>query len=474
MSKILYKNIDIKPEVRQLISPEMAWKYEIIPESQTDNQLNIFVNSGFDEDNIISELKIILGKNISFTPIDDKEFKQLLLKNYPQKSTSRINAVNTNSDNFVEELVIEAYELGASDIHFEPFENKHRVRFRIDGTLVERYALNASQYPAIVNKIKILANLDISEKRLPQDGRINFVKIIAKFDIRVSTLPALFGEKIVLRILTTNLAHLKVDQLGLDETDLVNFKNAIQKPHGIILISGPTGSGKTTTLYATLKELNKNSKNILTIEDPVEYTLEGINQVQLKSDIGLDFATALKTFLRQDPDIIMVGEIRDAETAKMAIRAALTGHLVLSTIHTNSASGTISRLLDMGIPSFLVSNTLNISIAQRLVRVLCECKKQEEFDPGTLNLKNFTTRNINHHYTPNGCEKCLYTGYKGRQAIYEVIPITNDIKQRIKSESQLETLYNDFNIKSLAHQAFKLATKGITSFEEIFPFLNDD
>ena len=285
-----------------------------------------------------------------------------------------------NADDFLVNLIREAKNLKSSDIHVESYEHKCRVRIRIDGMMVERYILKREDYPALINKIKILANLDIAEKRLPQDGRINFNQPDQQFDIRVSVLPTLFGEKVVLRLLNSDAADIDLNGLGFSDFDLDNYLQGVRKPNGILLISGPTGSGKTTTLYATLKVLNKETRNVLTIEDPVEYTLEGINQVQLKESIGLNFAAALRAFLRQDPDVIMVGEIRDTETANMAIRAALTGHLVLSTIHTNSAWGTVSRLIDMGVPPFLVASTLNTTAAQRLIRLLCpHCKVQEPF-----------------------------------------------------------------------------------------------
>ena len=266
--------------------------------------------------------------------------------------------------------ILEAHEYHSSDIHFEQMRHRALIRFRVDGRLIERYEIPTDRYPELVNQIKIKANLDIAEKRLPQDGRIPFSLDKISFDLRISTLPTLHGEKVVIRLLSRNDESISLDGLGLTAAQLEIFSKAIQKPNGLVLISGPTGSGKTTTLYAALKELNKPDRNILTIEDPVEYTLRGINQVQLKESIGLTYPAALRTFLRQDPDIIMVGEIRDGETASMALRASLTGHLVLSTLHTNSAWGIIARLLDLDIPPFLVADTLNIAVAQRLLRLV--------------------------------------------------------------------------------------------------------
>jgi general secretion pathway protein E/type IV pilus assembly protein PilB len=339
--------------------------------------------------------------------------------------------------------------------------------------MVERYLLKREEYPALINKVKIIANLDIAEKRLPQDGRINFKYNDQQFDIRASVLPTLHGEKVVLRLLNNDATDIDLNNLGFSKFDLDYYLQGAKKPNGILLISGPTGSGKTTTLYATLKLLNKETRNILTIEDPVEYTLEGINQVQLKESIGLSFAAALRTFLRQDPDVIMVGEIRDTETANMAIRAALTGHLVLSTIHTNSAWGTVSRLIDMGIPPFLVANTLNTTAAQRLVRLLCpNCKQQKEFDEGLYPKQFKPYSSISSHYIAQGCEQCYYTGYKGRKAVYEVIPIDQELAFEIKNGNMyIQNFLKERGIQTLAENAFNLFNEGLTSIDEIYPLL---
>ena len=326
-------------------------------------------------ENLQQELQIILNKEIQLLEDSSENIQQYLSVNFrPQSKTQKDLHYSTD---FLEKLLLTAKDIGSSDIHFEPYEYSCRVRFRLDGKLKEQFIISLEEYPVIINKLKIKANLDISEKRLPQDGRMTVKANADAFDIRVSTLPTLHGEKIVLRILSKDATHINLSGLGFSESELQTYTETLKKPNGIILISGPTGSGKTTTLYATLKLLNNEKTNILTIEDPIEYTLEGINQVQLKESIGLDFASTLRTFLRQDPDVIMVGEIRDVKTANMAIRAALTGHLVLSTIHTNSAWATISRLIDMGIPSFLIARTLNVSVAQRLVRILCSTCKEE-------------------------------------------------------------------------------------------------
>jgi len=381
--------------------------------------------------------------------------------------------INHHEDDFLVGLIGEAKNLKSSDIHIESYENKCRVRIRIDGMMVERYLLKREEYPALINKVKILSNLDIAEKRLPQDGRINFKHHNQQFDIRVSVLPTLHGEKVVLRLLNNDATEIDLNTLGFSPFDLDNYLQGVKRPNGILLLSGPTGSGKTTTLYATLKLLNKETRNILTIEDPVEYTLEGINQVQLKESIGLTFGAALRTFLRQDPDVIMVGEIRDTETANMAIRAALTGHLVLSTIHTNSAWGTVSRLIDMGIPPFLVASTLNTTAAQRLVRLLCpHCKEEKTFDDSLYPKQFKPYARVNHHFVARGCEQCYYTGYKGRKAVYEVIPIDQDLAFEIKNGNMyIQQFLNDRGIHTLAENAFNLFNDGKTTIEEIYPLL---
>ena len=380
-----------------------------------------------------------------------------------------MNEIDGDYNSFLPNLIQEAGTLKSSDIHIEIYEEQCRIRFRVDGKLTQRYLFNREKYPALVNRIKIQAHLDIAEKRLPQDGRIIYKDDKTDIDIRVSVLPTLYGEKVVLRLLNKDIGNVSLNSLGFTEEQLTQYLQAIQKPHGIVLISGPTGSGKTTTLYASLKLLNNENVNILTIEDPVEYTLEGINQVQVKEDIGLTFAAALRTFLRQDPDIIMLGEIRDHESAQMAIRAALTGHLVFSTIHTNSAYGTITRLLDMDIPPYLVSSTLNLSVAQRLVRLLCpHCKQEEDFSVNLLPPGVKFPFEINKHYTSQGCESCFYTGYSGRKAIYELISVNGGITEEIKNN----TLKNDsLKYLRLKDTALALFRDGQTSFNEILSYL---
>lgn len=468
--------MDINPAFLNSFSKEQAWHYRILPKLSDHNGLVLLCDESDDIITLSDELEIVLGKQIILNPMPAAIISNLLSIHYPKENGQHQFAKMTlaiEGDGFLNDLIREARMLKSSDIHIEIYEERCRVRIRIDGMMVERYILKKSEYPALINKIKIMANLDIAEKRLPQDGRINFKMGDEQFDIRVSVLPTLHGEKVVLRLLNNNAANIDLKHVGFSDFDLENYMQGIKRPNGIILISGPTGSGKTTTLYATLKYLNKETRNILTIEDPIEYTLQGINQVQLKESIGLTFASALRTFLRQDPDVIMVGEIRDPETANMAIRAALTGHLVLSTVHTNSAWGTVSRLMDMGIPPFLVANTLNTSVAQRLIRLLCtSCKEEAAFDPSSYPKQFKPFAPISHHYIARGCEKCYYTGYSGRKAVYEVIPLDQELTQEIKKGNlYINPLLEERGIKTLGENAFALFTAGQTTIEEIYPLL---
>ncbi len=456
-----------------LLTAEQAWHYRIFPVAVQD-ELLVFYTDGAEDAG--DELEMIFGKKVLLQQRPQEQMQALLQRYYKRElSDSRVKSLTYtgDADSFLHILISEARHLKSSDIHIETYEDSCRVRIRIDGMMVERYHLDKAEYPALVNKIKILSNLDIAEKRLPQDGRIFFKDGENQFDIRVSVLPTLHGEKVVLRLLSNDATDIDIQRLGFSTFDLDNYLEGVKRPNGILLISGPTGSGKTTTLYATLKLLNKATRNILTIEDPIEYTLKGINQVQLKESIGLSFASALRTFLRQDPDVIMVGEIRDPETANMAIRAALTGHLVLSTIHTNSAWGTVSRLVDMGIPPFLISNTLNTTVAQRLVRLLCPaCKEKKAFHKDLYPKQFRPFRDIEFHYVPSGCDQCYGTGYRGRKAVYEVIPVDVVLADKIKiGVYDVNDDLRERGIHTLTENAFELFEQGQTSLEEIYPLL---
>jgi type II secretory ATPase GspE/PulE/Tfp pilus assembly ATPase PilB-like protein len=451
--------ISINESIIQQIDANITWHYHIIPKEFSEESILFYIDKNKFSNTVSEELEILFGKQIRFEKLETDVILKTLGFYYRKTNDSQNDFSLNGKIDFVDKLIKEANQLNSSDIHIEIYKDNARIRMRVDGMLIQRFSIDKKDFPELINKIKIKSNLDISEKRLPQDGRIQY----DNFDIRVSILPTLYGEKIVLRLLGKDATNLNLDSIGLNGINKTNYINGIDKTNGLVLISGPTGSGKTTTLYSTLKILNNEKRNILTIEDPIEYTLNGINQVQLRDEIGLSFASALKSFLRQDPDIIMLGEIRDNETAQMAIRASLTGHLVLSTIHTNSAWGTISRLLEMGIPAFLLASTLNTSVAQRLVRKLCnDCKV---IDNEKIKEINAIEQNL---YKSNGCNKCHFTGYKGRIAIYEVIPINDFFADCIKNN--INPSKNDFlsqNIYSLKEQAIEIVKSGTTSYEEI-------
>jgi general secretion pathway protein E/type IV pilus assembly protein PilB len=466
----------INDQAVMLLSGKQAWHYKALPYKSPNGSIYLYIDNKADKINLKNELELITGRSIHFTDLEDSAIDILLNKYYPNErkdSRQQSEFYSGDADNFLHNLIGEAQLLKSSDIHIETFDELCRVRIRIDGKLLQRYTLEKKQYPALINKIKIIAHLDIAEKRLPQDGRIFYEIDGKKFDIRVSVLPTLHGEKIVLRLLNNDSGNINIHSLGFSEFDLNNYMEGIRKPHGLALISGPTGSGKTTTLYATLKLLNEKTRNILTIEDPIEYTLDGINQVQLKESIGLSFSSALKTFLRQDPDVIMLGEIRDMETANMAIRAALTGHLVLSTIHTNSAWGIISRLIDMGVPSYLLANTLNTAVAQRLVRLLCNsCRKSVPMNNSLYPPRFKPEHKIEKHFIPVGCSECFNTGYKGRKSVYEVISVDAELADLIRETKQdIKAVLKDKKIKTLSENAFSLFENGLTSIDEIYPLL---
>lgn len=467
----------ISREVIQLFSIDEASEYKLVPYhfNEKERILQCYGKEDVDYSLISREISIIQNLNIEVIRISNSEFEKGF-NLYYRKGTSQSNGIKIaqiKDTDFVNALIEEADSIHSSDIHFEPYEKRCRIRMRIDGKLIERYIIDKGDYPALINRIKIIANLDISEKRLPQDGRILFEKHSKKFDVRVSILPTIYGEKIVLRLLTREQGLLDLTKLGFTDKQYDDYTKSILNPNGLVLITGPTGSGKSTTLYATLRLLNREDNNILTIEDPVEYTLPGINQVQLKEEIGLTFGSALRTFLRQDPDIIMLGEIRDQDTAQMAIRSSLTGHLLLSTIHTNSAWGSVARLMDMEVHSYLIADTLIACIAQRLIRLLCpHCKEKYMLDNATAKLIGAQTEQT--CYKAKGCDSCYYTGYSGRKAIYEVIKIDSTLSQAIREgERDIEQYLKQKQITTLKHSAMALLESGDTSLDEVLPILNN-
>jgi type IV pilus assembly protein PilB len=371
-------------------------------------------------------------------------------------------------------IILGAIKKGASDIHVEPYERAVRVRYRIDGVLYEELSPPPRLKAAIASRLKIMANLDIAERRLPADGRIRLrLSGGREMDFRVSTVPTLFGEKVVLRLLDRGNLQLDMTRLGFEVEQLKQFQKAIHQPFGMVLVTGPTGSGKTTTLYSALAELNQTSDNICTAEDPVEFNLPGINQVQMHEEIGLNFATALRAFLRQDPDIVMVGEIRDFETAEIAIKAALTGHIVLSTVHTNDAPSTITRLLNMGIEPFLVTAAVNLICAQRLVRRVCsECRQPAEVRHEQLVSLGMSEELIGslHLFRGSGCRHCHNTGYRGRVALYEVMPFCDSLQEMVlqgASTAEIRAEAVRLGMQTLRMSGVTKVAQGVTTVEEV-------
>ncbi|MFS8500797.1 MAG: type II secretion system ATPase GspE [Caldicoprobacter sp.] len=371
----------------------------------------------------------------------------------------------------VNSIIQQAVNMGASDIHIEPIENESRVRFRIDGMLQKIFNIPVYMHPALITRIKIMGNMDIAEKRLPQDGRVGMNISGKDIDLRISTIPTIYGEKAVLRILDQSNFLLSKEKLGFTEENLEKFNELLKNTHGIILVTGPTGSGKSTTLYAMLNELNRESVNIITIEDPVEYRMEGINQIQVNPKAGLTFAAGLRAIVRQDPDIIMVGEIRDSETAEIAIRSAITGHLVLSTLHTNDAVSAISRLIDMGIEPYLISASLVGVISQRLLRKVCSnCRVPYEIEPHHLAVPGFEELAGVTLYRGKGCSACNYTGYKGRVPVHEILVVSRQHRQLIAQKAPIDEI-KDLSIKmgmsTLKEECIKLVRRGVTTIDEV-------
>ncbi|UGQ47229.1 type IV-A pilus assembly ATPase PilB [Massilia endophytica] len=381
---------------------------------------------------------------------------------------------------FLNKMLMDAVNMGASDLHFEPFEKFYRIRFRVDGVLVEHAQPPVSIKEKLVSRIKVLARLDISEKRIPQDGRMRLIVSPTKtIDLRISTLPTLFGEKVVMRILDATQAQMGIDSLGYDPDQKELLLDAIQRPYGMVLVTGPTGSGKTVSLYTCLNILNKPGINISTAEDPAEINLPGVNQVNVNDKAGLTFPVALKSFLRQDPDIIMVGEIRDLETADIAIKAAQTGHMVFSTLHTNDAPSTLTRLMNMGVAPFNIASSVILITAQRLARRLCTCKQPVDISEDLLRRAGFKDEELDGNwkpYGPVGCERCNGSGYKGRVGIYQIMPITPAIEALILASGnamQIAAQSESEGVKSLRQSGLVKVKAGLTSLEEVLGCTNE-
>ena len=490
----------IDPEVIKMIPPDVVFKYQVIPIKRIGSTLRVAMN---DPSNIlaIDDIKFLTSCHVEVFVSTESAIKAAIDKFYDSSESladimdsmdgaEKMELLEESDEVDIRELqqasedapviklvnliLNEAIKRKASDIHLEPYEKVFRVRFRTDGVLQEFMKPPMKLKNAIISRAKIMAKLDIAERRLPQDGRIKmkFGKD-KEMDFRVSVLPTLYGEKVVMRLLDKSNLQLDMTKLGFEEKPLKEFKEAIHKPFGMVLVTGPTGSGKTTTLYSALAELNQITENISTAEDPVEFNLMGINQVQMHEEIGLTFASSLRSFLRQDPDIIMVGEIRDFETAEIAIKAALTGHLVLSTLHTNDAPSTINRLLNMGIEPFLVASSVNIIAAQRLARMICEyCKQPIQVSPQMLLNLGVLPDEISGFvcYKGTGCARCSNTGYKGRIALYEIMPIREEIRELIlqgASAMEIKRETMRLGMKTLRQTALTKLKDGTTTVEEV-------
>jgi len=499
--------VQIDPEATKMIPADVIFKYQAIPIKRVGSTLRVAM---CDPSNIlaIDDIKFLAGCHVEVFVSTESAIKGSIDRFYDASDTlneimgnieegEKMELLEDSEEINVNELqqavedapvvklvnliLNEAIKRSASDIHIEPYEKVFRVRLRVDGVLYEFMKPPLKLKNAITSRIKIMSKLDIAERRLPQDGRIK-VKYgkDKEMDFRVSVLPTLFGEKVVMRLLDKSSLQLDMTKLGFEENPLKDFQSAIHKPFGMVLVTGPTGSGKTTTLYSALTELNQISENISTAEDPVEYNLMGINQVQIHEEIGLSFANCLRSFLRQDPDIVMVGEIRDFETAEIAIKAALTGHMVLSTLHTNDAPSTISRLLNMGIEPFLVASAVNLIVAQRLARRICEgCKTVVQTSPQMLlnlglseeELQGFTC------YKGAGCARCNNTGYKGRVALYEVLPVREEIRELIlqgASAGEIKKGAIQLGMKTLRQAALQKLKDKVTTVEEVLKTTVED
>ncbi|PYV18546.1 MAG: type IV-A pilus assembly ATPase PilB [Acidobacteria bacterium] len=504
---------EVDSTVTKLIPMETASKYQILPLSRVGSSLTVAM---VDPTNVFAmdDIKFMTGFNIEPVVASETAIMEAIKKHYGsaedaerkkeleeivsfidegQAESVELEADDESSLNLAElekaaeeapviklvnYILTDAVKRGASDIHMEPYEKEYRVRYRVDGMLMSVMNPPLKLRDAIISRVKIMAKLDISEKRLPQDGRI-MIKMMhngkkKQLDFRVSVLPTLYGEKVVMRLLDKENLRLDMTKLGFEAESLAKLQKAIFKPYGMVLVTGPTGSGKTNTLYSSISQLNKPDTNIVTAEDPVEFQIPGINQVQMKEQIGLNFAAALRSFLRQDPNIILVGEIRDFETAEIAIKAALTGHLVLSTLHTNDAPSTISRLMNMGIEPFLVATSVHCIVAQRLTRRVCvECKIEQEVAPQVLIDAGFTPEEARtvKVYKGTGCPTCGNKGYKGRVGLYELLEITDEIRELIlvgASALEVKKKAIEQGMITLRRSGLIKAMNGMTTLEEVF------
>ena len=487
------QNIEIDEEVLKLVPANVLKKYKCLPFEYSPETMMLRVAmsdpmdmAALDDINIITNMQVepVVATTSSVMLALDRYYGQAevnsALEEYTREKESQMveqedlyseDVNNSPIVQLVKGMIEQAVRQRASDIHIEPMERQVRIRYRIDGALYEKATYNVRLLPAMVARIKIIGGMDISEKRKPQDGRITQVVDRREYDIRVSILPTVYGEKIVMRLTSKNALSREKSQLGLRPDELKKFDHILMNPHGILLVTGPTGSGKSTTLYTALSELNEEDVNIITVEDPVEANIDGINQVQVNNKANLTFASALRSILRQDPDIIMIGEIRDQETASIAVQASITGHLVVSTLHTNSAASTITRLADMGIEPYLIADATIGVIAQRLVRRLCpECKKAKKATPDDLELLMLEPDADVTIYEPCGCPRCDNTGFKGRIGVYEIMEVTQPLKTIISKNGTAEDIKNkalEEGMNTLRMSATKYVLEGITSVPEM-------
>ena len=503
---ITLSQLDIDPGILRLVPPQIARKYEVLPVKRAANTLTLAMA---DPTNVFALDDVSFMTNLQVLPVVAAQaaIRRAIERNYENQGAaitdvltelaedqvSNVEVVDDDEDSggkvdvfelkesadeapvvkLVNMVLVDAIQKGASDIHWEPYEKAFRVRFRIDGVLHEMLTPPKRLESAIISRLKIMSSLDIAERRLPQDGRIKLRYHAREIDFRVSILPTIFGEKAVLRILDKDALQLDLTRLGFDPGALEHFEKVIRQPYGMILITGPTGSGKTTTLYSAIHTINSPEHNIMTAEDPVEYNLKGVNQVQINDGIGRTFASALRAFLRQDPDVILVGETRDLETAQISIRAALTGHLVFSTLHTNDSPSTVARLIDMGIPAFLVASSLLLVMAQRLGRKVCkDCKEPYEVNEDSLLPYGHVLTGVGRtqFYKGRGCAACNFTGMKGRVAIYEVMPASQEIRDLILKNApvtDIRAMAQAQGMKSLRQAGLLKVLEGTTTVEEV-------
>jgi len=492
-------NISIGGEIIGLVPAELVSKYNIMPLSQDNGRLKVAMTDPF-QPQVIEDLRLVTGCSVHRYYANPKEMENAILKFYgsnvarmmddlvpaEQKveagesdngdySPAKLNELAREPSlvNLVNLVILEAIEARASDIHIEPFEHQVKIKYRVDGMLVERTPSSKRLQAAIISRIKIMAGMNIAERFVPQDGHIEFAGKKGRVDMRVSTVPTVFGESIELRILDRSVSMMKLHDLGMNDQCLEGFNQCLHRTHGIVLVTGPTGCGKTTTLYASLNKIYSPAVKMITIEDPVEYQLEGINQMPVNPKRGLTFATGLRHILRHDPDIVMVGEIRDRETANIAIRAALTGHLVFSTLHTNDAPGAVTRLIDMGVEPFLLASSLEAVMAQRLIRTICpNCK--ESYKPDERLIKNLNgsmkIQPDTKFYHGVGCNECGQTGMSGRIGIYELLRITGTLRELIASSPTTEQILKAAppDHISMVNDGLTKVLEGVTTPEEIF------